>query len=102
MKKKQKPGRGTRPARPPKNAKSEAVVPEVVQPPSALTVRMNEIAFPSGVESLADKIRSRDDLHTVIFSETTYGDMLNMPLVFVFIVLLLAIEWIVRKYNGKI
>ena len=55
MKKKQKPGRGTRPARPPKKAKPEAVVPEVVQPPSALTVRMNEIAFPSGVESLADK-----------------------------------------------
>lgn len=39
MKKKQKSGRGTRPACPPKNAKSEAVVPEVVQPPSALIVR---------------------------------------------------------------
>ena len=54
MKKKQKSGRGTRPACPPKNAKSEAVVPEVVQP-SALTVRMNEITFPSGVETLAEK-----------------------------------------------
>ncbi len=61
-----------------------------------------EMVAARDVESLADKIRSRDDLHTVIFSETTYGDMLNMPLVFVFIVLLLAIEWIVRKYNGKI
>ena len=30
------------------------VVPEVVQP-SALTVRMNEITFPSGVETLAEK-----------------------------------------------
>lgn len=54
------------------------------------------------VESLAEKIRSRNDLHTVIFSETTYGDMLNMPLIFILIVLLLAIEWIVRKYNGTL
>lgn len=69
---------------------------------------LNTIATLSGgemveareVESLAQKIRSRDDLHTVIFSETTYGDMLNMPLIFIFIVMLLAVEWITRKYNG--
>ena len=54
------------------------------------------------VESLAGKIRSRTDLHTVIFSETTYGDMLNMPLIFILIVLLLAIEWVTRKYNGTL
>ncbi len=35
-------------------AKPAPVVPEVVQP-SALTVRMNEITFPSGVETLAEK-----------------------------------------------
>ena len=34
--------------------KPAPVVPEVVQP-SALTVRMNEITFPSGVETLAEK-----------------------------------------------
>lgn len=54
------------------------------------------------VESLAGKIKDRDDLHTVIFTETTYVDMLNMPLIFVLIVLLLAVEWVVRKYNGTL
>lgn len=61
-----------------------------------------EMVAARDVESLAEKIRSRDDLHTVIFSETTYGDMLNMPLVFILIVLLLAVEWIIRKYNGTL
>lgn len=37
-----------------KTSTPAAVVPEVVQP-SALTVRMNEITFPSGVDTLAEK-----------------------------------------------
>ncbi|MBQ6956772.1 MAG: hypothetical protein IJP80_09185 [Bacteroidales bacterium] len=54
------------------------------------------------VESLADKLNARDDLHTLIISETSYGDMLNMPLVFILIILLLGAEWVIRKYNGTL
>ena len=64
------------------------------------TISGGEMVEARDVESLADKIRSREDLHTVIFTETTYGDMLNMPLIFILIVVLLAVEWITRKYNG--
>ena len=66
------------------------------------SVSGGEMVEAHDVESLAEKIRSRDDLHTVIFSETTYGDMLNMPLIFILIIVLLATEWVVRKYNGTL
>lgn len=91
---------------------SGAFVVEEINVEAANTVAdhslLNTIASLSGgemveardVESLAEKIRSREDLHTVIFTETTYGDMLNMPLIFVLIIILLAIEWVTRKYNG--
>jgi len=52
------------------------------------------------VKQIADALKQRDDLHTLLFSETHYSDMLNLPLLFIAIVLLLAAEWIVRKYNG--
>ena len=61
-----------------------------------------EMVEAHNVESLAKKIRSRDDLHTVIFSETTYGDMINMPLIFILIIVLLGMEWVLRKYNGTL
>ena len=54
------------------------------------------------VEQLPKMLRERDDLHTVIFSETRYSDMLNMPLIFILIVLLLGLEWVVRKYEGSL
>ena len=47
-------------------------------------------------------LRERDDMKTLVFSETSYSDMLNLPLIFVLIILLLTAEWITRKYNGEI
>ncbi|MBP5547514.1 MAG: hypothetical protein J6X58_01300 [Bacteroidales bacterium] len=53
-------------------------------------------------ERIAELLRDRKDMQTVIYSETHYGDILNMPLVFVLIVVLLSIEWLTRKYlNGE-
>ncbi len=54
------------------------------------------------VGQLPEKLKKRDDLKTLIFSETQYSNMLNLPYLFIFIVVLLATEWIVRKYNGEV
>lgn len=48
-------------------------------------------------EQLAEMIRERDDIKTIIFSDTHYSNMLNLPAVFIIIILLLSAEWIVRK-----
>lgn len=54
------------------------------------------------VGQMADMLRQRDDLKTVVYSEVSYSDMLNLPLVLVLIILLLAAEWVLRKYNGTL
>ncbi len=54
------------------------------------------------LDQLASMLRERDDMKTLVFSETSYSDMLNLPLIFVLIILLLTAEWITRKYNGEI
>ena len=54
------------------------------------------------LEQIGKLLRERDDMKTLVFSETSYSDMLNLPLIFITIVLLLAVEWITRKYHGEV
>lgn len=54
------------------------------------------------VERIAQMLKERDDLKTVIYCETRYSDMLNLPWIFVLLMLLLAAEWVIRKYNGEL
>lgn len=54
------------------------------------------------LEQIGKLLRERDDMKTLVFSETSYSDMLNLPLIFIIIVLLLAVEWITRKYHGEV
>lgn len=54
------------------------------------------------LDRLPELLSRRDDIKTVIYSETRYINMLNLPWVFILIVLLLTVEWVVRKYNGEI
>jgi hypothetical protein len=54
------------------------------------------------VGNIAEMLRQRDDLKTIVYSETSYSDMLNLPLILIFILLLLTAEWVLRKYNGTL
>lgn len=47
---------------------------------------------------LPQLLGSRGDLKTVVYQHTRYTEFLNLPWLFVLLVLLLAIEWAVRKY----
>lgn len=53
-------------------------------------------------ETLADMLRNRSDLKTILHSETRYSNMLNLPLIFIMIIVLLTAEWVIRKYNGEV
>lgn len=58
--------------------------------------------YPADLGDLPALLKQRDDVKTLIYSTTSYSNMLNMPLIFLFLVLLLGTEWVVRKYNGSI
>lgn len=58
--------------------------------------------YPQQIDQLPQLLKQRSDMQPVIYSHTRYTQLLNLPLIFILIVLLLGVEWIVRKYNGEI
>lgn len=66
------------------------------------TTTGGEIVQARQLDKIPDLLKNRDDMKTVIYSETRYSDMLNVPFIFILIILLLAVEWVVRKYNGEV
>lgn len=61
-----------------------------------------EVLEPSEISSFSDIIKQRDDIKSVIYSQTRYSELIGLPWVFVLIMLLLGAEWVARKYNGEV
>lgn len=61
-----------------------------------------EMLSPSDLSKLPQLLKERSDIKSVIYTQTRYTEFLNLPLVFLLILLLLGSEWIIRKYNGEI
>lgn len=58
-----------------------------------------EMYYPSQIAELKEQL---DVLKPTIYTHTRYAEFLRLPLVLVLIVLLLAAEWVLRKYHGTI
>lgn len=54
------------------------------------------------VEQIAALLQGRTDIKTLISSRMRYDELLQMPWLLAVILLLLSMEWVVRKYNGKL
>lgn len=61
-----------------------------------------QLLTPQELEQLPQLLKQRDDIKTVIYSHTKYTELLNLPLLFILLVLLLGAEWITRKYFGEL
>lgn len=59
-----------------------------------------QMLLPAQTARLKELLDARDDIKTLLYSHTRYTDLLNLPLLFILLVLLLAAEWAVRKYNN--
>lgn len=63
------------------------------------TVTGGEMFHPNELSTLNSQLST---LKPVIYSHTRYSELLRLPWVLVLLVLLLAVEWAGRKYNGEI
>lgn len=54
---------------------------------------------PSEADQLPQLLADRDDLKSIVYAHTRYTELLNLPLIFILIVLLLAAEWAIRKWG---
>lgn len=60
------------------------------------------MVFPNEIEKIPDMLSQRDDIKSFVYSHTRYTDLLNLPWIFILLVLLLGVEWAIRKYNGTL
>lgn len=63
------------------------------------TLSGGEMHYPTDLSPLTSHLSS---LKPTLYTHTRYAEMLRMPLVLILIILLLAAEWILRKYHGEI
>ena len=62
-----------------------------------------QMLLPDEFDRLPQFLSERDDLKSIVYSHTRYTELLNLPLIFIFLVLLLAAEWVIRKWgNGDL
>jgi hypothetical protein len=59
-----------------------------------------ELIKPADLLTLADKINAREDVKPVSHIESTIKELIRYPWIFVLILLLLSIEWFIRKRSG--
>lgn len=61
-----------------------------------------EMMYPQEIETLPERLQKREDIQSVVYTQTRYKELLNTPLLLIIILILLSTEWILRKYNGEL
>jgi hypothetical protein len=61
-----------------------------------------EMLLPAQINRLTGLIRKNDHIKTVVYEDKRYSDMIDVKWVFALLLLLLSIEWVVRKREGEI
>lgn len=60
-----------------------------------------EMIYPADLEKLPEMLRNREDITTITYTDRKYSDLVNIPWVLGLIILLLSIEWFIRKRGGS-
>lgn len=55
----------------------------------------------SELEKLADLLKKREDIKSITYTQKKYTDWINLPWIFLLILLLLSAEWFLRKRAGS-
>ena len=59
-----------------------------------------EMVLPENINQLSQSILNDDRLKTVIYSRTSLRDLIHEKWLFFFLLLMLSLEWFMRKRNG--
>lgn len=61
-----------------------------------------KMMMPDKLLSIFDEIVGNDQIKTIRYEDRSYEELINFKALFVFILLLLSIEWFLRKRNGEV
>jgi hypothetical protein len=59
-----------------------------------------EMFYPKQFSELLEKIKKRSDIRSVDYFQKRYNDLVNLPFIFFIIMVLLSVEWFLRKNHG--
>ena len=59
-----------------------------------------ELVYPVNMDKLVEKLQAREDVKSVSYSENKLDDLLNLKWIFFLLLVLLSVEWFLRKRNG--
>lgn len=59
-----------------------------------------QLVYPAQIRELSGKLNAREDIKPVIYTQLRYTELVNIPWILAAILLLLIIEWFVRKRAG--
>jgi hypothetical protein len=57
---------------------------------------------PDSVETLVNLLKNNEMVKSVSYEDKEYEELINVKLVFFFLLILLSIEWVSRKRSGEI
>jgi hypothetical protein len=57
--------------------------------------------YPNQLDELLKAINSRNDIKSVSFTQNRFNEMVNLLWVFILILILLSVEWFLRKWSGN-
>lgn len=59
-----------------------------------------ELLYATNLDKLAEKLSTREDVKSVSYTEKKLDDLLNLKWIFFLLLILLSVEWFLRKRNG--
>jgi hypothetical protein len=59
-----------------------------------------ELIYPNEIDSLADKLNAREDIKSISYSEKKLNDLISLKWIFFLLLILISLEWFIRKRNG--
>jgi len=60
-----------------------------------------QMVYPSNLDQLPVMLRNRPEITTIAYIEKRFSDLVNLPWVFLIILILISTEWFIRKRSGS-
>src|SRR5690606_19893701 len=66
------------------------------------SVSGGEMVYPNNISSLTDHINQNEKVKTISYQDKSYEEPINIKWIFFLLILILSLEWFLRKRNGVI
>ncbi len=57
--------------------------------------------YPNQLDELLDEIKNRENIKPVLHAQNKYEELINLRWIFFLLLILLSVEWFIRKYSGS-